>query len=309
MKEAAWLTLLWTAIAAGAGVWIWTVGATDQGASYVTAYVAERALSIDNLFVFLVIFNYFGLPTPLRARGLLCGIVGALIARAIFIALGVAAISRFSWFLYVLGAFLIYTAYKLVLAGGGAVDPRRNLFVRLFRRMVPVTDTFDGHKFFTRTQAGALAATPFLLVVIVLGTTDAVFAVDSIPTVFGITSDAFIVWSSNAMAVLAMRPLFFLLAGLVNLFRYLQYGLGIILGFVGVKMIVETAFPHWHLTNKEGDIFVALGVILFVLFGSVMASIIVPDNSKRDDEPLAVDVDPSSVPSGGQSRARGEWRR
>jgi len=288
MKEAAWLTAFWTLVAGAVGVWIFVAGSEQQGSEYFAGYVAERALSIDNLFVFIVIFGYFSLPKSYEARGLLFGIVGALLARAVFIAAGVAVISAFAWFLYVLGAFLIYTAYKLAFVGDHEVDPGKNIAVRLFRKLMPVSDEFDGTKFFTRVN-GVRAATPFLLVIIVLATTDVVFAIDSIPTVFGITDDPFIVWSSNAMAVLGMRPLFFLLVGMVKLFRYLQFGLAAILGFVGLKMIVETAFEDFHVIGKLEDIYLSLVIILGILIGSVLLSIILPDDDDDIDEnPLHV---------------------
>jgi len=288
MKEAAWLTAFWTLVAGAVGVWIFVAGSEQQGGEYFAGYVAERALSIDNLFVFIVIFGYFSLPKSYEARGLLFGIVGALLARAVFIAAGVAVISAFAWFLYVLGAFLIYTAYKLAFVGDHEVNPGKNIAVRLFRKLMPVSDEFDGTKFFTRMN-GVRAATPFLLVIIVLATTDVVFAIDSIPTVFGITDDPFIVWSSNAMAVLGMRPLFFLLVGMVKLFRYLQFGLAAILGFVGLKMIVETAFEDFHVIGKLEDIYLSLVIILGILIGSVLLSIILPDDDDDIDEnPLHV---------------------
>ena len=283
MKEAAWLTAFWTLVAGAVGVWIFVAGSEQQGGEYFAGYVAERALSIDNLFVFIVIFGYFSLPKSYEARGLLFGIVGALLARAVCIAAGVAGISALAWFLYILGAFLIYTAYKLAFVGDHEVDPGKNIAVRLFRKLMPVSDEFDGTKFFTRVN-GVRAATPFLLVIIVLATTDVVFAIDSIPTVFGITDDPFIVWSSNAMAVLGMRPLFFLLVGMVKLFRYLQFGLAAILGFVGLKMIVETAFEDFHVIGKLEDIYLSLVIILGILIGSVLLSIILPDDDDDIDE-------------------------
>ena len=277
MKEAAWLTVFWTLVAGGIGAWIFVQGNNQQGIEYITGYVAERALSIDNLFVFIVIFGYFSLPVQYQARALLFGIVGALLARALFIAIGVAVITAFSWFLFILGAFFIYTAYKLAFAGNQEVDPGNNIVVKYFRRLMPVTNDFDGAKFFTRTN-GIRTATPFLLIVIALGTTDVVFAIDSIPTVFGITDDAFVVWTSNAMAVLGMRPLFLLLVGMVKLFRYLQYGLALILGFVGLKMIIEEAFHDFHIIDEVGDIYLSLAVIIGILIGSVGISIILRSN-------------------------------
>ena len=284
MKEATLLTIMWTLVAGAVAVWVFVAGGNELGIEYVTAYVAERALSIDNLFVFLVIFGYFGLPDHYRSRALLFGIVGALIARGVFIIVGIEVIQAFEWFLYVLGAFLIYTAYKLATAGNQEVDPSRNAVLRLFRRFFPVTDQYDGHNF-TTVMDGVRMATPFALVVIVLATTDVVFAVDSIPTVFGISHNEFVVWSSNAMAVLGMRPLFFLLEGLVNLFRFLAYGLAAILAFIGLKMIAETAlgdrlhdFVH-DLGIDQADIFitfVSLGIVIGVLVLSVVASVVIP---------------------------------
>lgn len=282
MKEAAWLTLFWTFAAGVVGVWVYTAGNSQQGLEYVTGYVAERALSIDNLFVFIVIFGYFNLPKTFQAKGLLFGIVGALIARAVFIAIGVAVITAFSWFLFILGAFLIYTAYKLAFAGEQEVDPSKNITVRLAKKFMPVSTEYDGTRFFTKLN-GARAITPFLLVVLVLATTDVVFAIDSIPTVFGITDDPFIVWSSNAMAVLGMRPLFFLLVGMVRLFRYLQYGLALILGFVGLKMIVEESLHDFHVIGELGDIYLSLGIIIGILAGSVLMSIILPNSEEKEE--------------------------
>jgi tellurite resistance protein TerC len=288
LKEAGWLTAFWTLVAVGVGVWVYLAGDSKLAVEYTTAYVAERALSIDNLFVFLVIFGYFKLPREYQARALLFGIVGALLARAIFIAIGVAVISAFSWFLVILGAFLVYTAYKLAFAGDQEVDPGKNIAVRLFKRVMPVSDEYNHTHFFVHLPSGARAASPFLLVVLVLGTTDVVFAVDSIPTVFGITDHSFIVWASNAMAVLGMRPLFFLLEGMVRLFRFLQYGLAIILAFVGLKMIVETAFANWlHEVEKSAGlgeqavIFMSLAFILLVLAGSVLLSAILPESENN----------------------------
>ncbi|MDA0595944.1 MAG: TerC/Alx family metal homeostasis membrane protein [Chloroflexi bacterium] len=287
MKEAAWLTLFWTLVAGVVGVWVYTAGNSQQGLEYVTGYVAERALSIDNLFVFIVIFGYFNLPKNFQAKGLLWGIIGALLARAVFIGIGVAVITAFSWFLFILGAFLIYTAYKLAFAGEQEVDPSKNITVRLFRKFMPVSTEYDGTKFFTKIN-GVRAVTPFLLVVLVLGTTDIVFAIDSIPTVFGITDDPFIVWTSNAMAVLGMRPLFFLLVGMVKLFRFLQYGLAAILGFVGLKMIVEEALHDFHVFGEIGDIYLSLGIIVGILAGSVLLSLVLPNNEEEERAHAAV---------------------
>ncbi len=300
MKEVAWLTGLWTLLAAAVGVWVWIQGGTELGIEYTTAYVAERALSIDNLFVFLVIFNYFALPDLFRARALLFGIVGALIARALFIFFAIGLISLFEPVLYLLAAVLIFTAYKLITSHDDEVDPSQNIVARVFRRIYPVTDEYDGHKFFT-VKNGIRMATPFALVVLVLASTDVVFAIDSVPTVLGISDSTFIVWSSNAMAVMGMRPLFFLLEGLVNLFRYLSYGLAAILAFIGVKIIVETGIhDQFHdfvhslgVSDDNVSIAITLGslaIVILILVLSVLASVILPnheDESSSHDEAAA----------------------
>ena len=278
MKQAAWLTAFWWGVALVCGIWIFSAGNVDQGVNYTTAFVVEKALSVDNLFVFLVIFTYFGRPTGARLRALFFGIIGALIARAIFIAVGLTLITTFSWVLFGLGAFLIYTGYKIAFMGQSEVDPSQNPVVRIFRRFIPVTDEYDGHSFFKRLPNGARAATPFLLVVIALGTTDIIFAIDSIPTVFGITKDPFVVWTSNAMAVLGLRPLFFLLSGLVKIFRFLQYGLALVLVLIGIKMVTEEAAHSWdfHLPSFMESPFLSLIVITIVFTVAIVMSKLIP---------------------------------
>ncbi len=291
MRRAAWLTAFWWGVATLVGVWIFVVGENDQGIDYTTAFIVEKALSVDNLFVFLVIFGYFQLPAKLQLRALLFGIVGALIARALFITVGLTIIGLFSWILFILGAFLVYTAYKMAFMGDTEVDPGQNPVVRLFRKIMPVTDGYDGHKFFTRLKDGRRAATPFLMVIVALGTTDIIFAIDSIPTVFGITQDPFIVWSSNAMAVLGLRPLFFLLSGLVKLFRFLQYGLAIVLALIGIKMIVEEAAHtlDFHLPAIMESPFTSLIVITTIFAGAIILSKMFPGEGSEHGgaEPIA----------------------
>ena len=296
MKEAGIMTGVWTLVAAAVGVWVFIadssalVDRSSHGIEYVTAYVAERALSIDNLFAFLIIFGYFGLPARFRSKALMWGIVLALVTRGIFIFAGIELVQRFEWFLYILGIVLIYSAYKLATSGDQEVDPSKNFVLRLFKRFFPVTEEYDEGKFFT-LKDGVRVATPFLLVVLVLASTDIVFAVDSIPTVFAISRDNFVIWSSNAMAVLGMRPLFFLIEGLVAYFRFLSYGLATILGFIGAKMIFETSplghiFEEWlHGFGIDNPrlftVFVSLAVVIAILIISVLASIIAPS---PDDE-------------------------
>lgn len=286
MKNAAWLTAFWWGVAVVCGIWIFTQGSYDQGVNYTTAFVVEKALSIDNLFVFLIIFTYFRLPGDVRLRALFFGIIGALIARAIFIAVGITVITAFSWVLFILGAFLVYTGYKIAFVGESEVDPGQNPVVRVFRKFMPVTDEYDGHNFFKRLPNGTKAATPFLLVIIALGTTDIIFAVDSIPTVFGITQDPFIVWTSNAMAVLGLRPLFFLLAGLVKIFRFLQYGLAVVLVLIGIKMVVEEAADTFgfHLPEIMEAPFLSLAVISVVFTIAIIFSKMFPVPEEEANE-------------------------
>lgn len=278
MKNAAWLTAFWWGVATVCGIWIFSQGTSEQGVNYATAFVVEKALSIDNLFVFLVIFTYFRLPGDIRLRALFFGIIGALLARAIFIAVGISIITAFSWILFVLGAFLIYTGYKIAFVGDSEVDPGQNPVVKIFRKFMPVTDEYDGHSFFKRLPNGTKAATPFLLVIIALGTTDILFAIDSIPTVFGITQDPFIVWTSNAMAVLGLRPLFFLLSGLVKIFRFLQYALSVVLVLIGIKMVLEEAAHtlDFHLPEIMEAPFLSLGVITVIFTVAIVLSKIFP---------------------------------
>ena len=264
MREAVLGTIFWTAVAFAVNAAIFVFGTRGEGTDFLTAYIVERALSIDNLFVFLIIFSYFGVPKQYQMRALLWGIVGALVARAIFITAGVAVINAFEPVVFVLGAFLVYTAYKLATSGNTEVDPGRNIALRLARRFFRISDDYDGQKLLTRVSGGALAATPMLLVIIVLATTDVVFAVDSIPSVLAITTDGFIVWSSNAMAVLGMRPLFFVIAGAIAHFRYLQYGLAAVLGVVGFKMPSSGFF---HISTE-----ISLAVIMASLGVSMLAS-------------------------------------
>lgn len=289
MKQAAWLTAFWWGVAIVCGIWIFADGSADQGINYATAFVVEKALSVDNLFVFLVIFTYFGLPDTSRLRALFFGIIGALIARAIFIAIGLSIISAFSWVLFLLGAFLVYTGYKIAFLGDTEVDPGQNPVVRLFRRFMPVTNEYHGHDFFTRLPNGAKAATPFLLVILALGTTDIIFAIDSIPTVFGITKDPFVVWTSNAMAVLGLRPLFFLLSGLVAIFRFLQYGLALVLVLIGIKMVLEEAAHtfEFHLPAVMESPFLSLIVISSIFTCAIVLSKLFPSSPEDDPHGLA----------------------
>ena len=224
-REALGWSLFWIALALlfNAGV-VWWFGA-QRGLEFLTGYLIEKALSVDNIFVFLVIFSYFSVPAAYQHRVLFWGILGAIIFRVIFILAGAALLAAFHWVIYVFGGLLILTAVRIVRARDEEVHPERNPLLRLVRRVVPVVSTYQGARFFVRA-GGRLMATPLLLVLVVVEATDIVFAIDSIPAIFAVTGDAFIVYTSNIFAILGLRALFFLLAGVLTRFQYLKIGLG-----------------------------------------------------------------------------------
>lgn len=237
---------------------------------FVTGYVLELSLSVDNLFVFLVIFNYFAVPDEQQHRVLFWGIIGALILRGVFIGAGVELIDRFHWLLYLFGALLIYSGIRLFMTGDRQVDPEKNPVVKAVRRLIPVTKEYHGRKFFIRLaeENGRRYATPLLIVLLVIETTDVLFAVDSIPAILAITRKAFIVYTSNVFAILGLRSMYFAVAGLMKVFRFLHYGLAAILVFVGVKMVIEDHF--------DIPLIVTLGSVAAVLLAAVGASIAFP---------------------------------
>jgi tellurite resistance protein TerC len=246
----------------------------DRGASalqFFTGYLIELSLSVDNLFVFLLIFSYFAVPAVHQHKVLFWGILGAVVMRLTFIVAGVALISKFHWVLYIFGAFLILTSIRMALQKDRRIDPGRNPVLRLFRRLMPVTDDYEGDKFFIK-RAGRTIATPLFVVLLVIETTDVIFATDSVPAVLGITLDPFIVFSSNVCAILGLRALYFALAGIMKMFRYLSYGLVVVLFFIGVKMLVGGVY--------DMPVGVALGVVATVLLTSVLASIV---KSRREN--------------------------
>jgi len=244
-------------------VMLWWQGGTAAG-EYVAGYLIEKSLSVDNVFVWAVIFTYFGVPRKYQFRVLFWGIFGALVLRAIFIFAGVALIESFDWILYIFGAFLIYTAFKIARHGGGEVNPDRNVALRVVRKLVPSTTEYSGQKLFTR-ENGKRLATPLFAVLVLIETTDVVFAVDSIPAILAVSRQEFTVFASNAFAILGLRALYFCLAGMAGRFRYLNTGLGVVLGFVGVKMLITDLyhFPTWA----------SLVVIVVVLTVAIVASL------------------------------------
>jgi tellurite resistance protein TerC len=268
-REALIWSAIWIALAAIFAVVIYFWHGRTPSLEFVTGYVIELSLSVDNLFVFLLIFRYFQVPPGHQHKVLFWGILGALIMRAIFIAAGVGLIQRFHWIVYVFGAFLVYSGIKLFRQGEAEIHPEKNPVLRLFRRWVPVTNDYEGDKFFVRRTG--LFATPLLVVLVVVETTDLLFAVDSIPAILAITRDAFIVYTSNVFAILGLRSMYFALAGMMEMFRYLHYGLSVVLMFVGAKMMLS----HYY----EVPTIVALGAVAGILLLSVMASMLRPKST------------------------------
>jgi len=268
IKEAAIESAVWISIGLLFGVVMiaWQGGAA--GGEYYAGFLIEKSLSVDNVFVWAVIFSFFSVPREYQFRVLFWGIFGALVLRAIFIFAGVSLIERFEWVLYIFGAFLLYTAWKIAHHDEDEqVDYNQNIAMRLVRRFVPTTDEYDGQKLFT-VRNGKRLATPLFAVLILIEATDVVFAVDSVPAVLAVSREPFLVFASNAFAILGLRSLYFLLGGMQGKFRYLNVGLGVILGFVGVKMLLIGKPFEVHLPT-----FVSLGVIAAVLAVSVGASL------------------------------------
>ncbi len=261
LKEAAWMSVLWISIAIAFGLFITFDFGTKQGIEYFTGWVLEKALSVDNLFVFVLVFSFFRVPPQYHHRVLFWGIIGALIMRGLLIWLGATLLETFEWIIYFFGAFLIYTGIKLFRAGEDEdPDIEKNPLIRLGRRFLPMTAEYHGEKFGIR-QAGKFMFTPLILVLIVVESTDLVFAVDSIPAVIAVTKEPFIIFTSNVMAILGLRALYFLLAGAMDRFYYLKPALAVILTFVGAKMILEQFF---HL-GDAWETYVVIGSLLFIL--------------------------------------------
>ncbi|MCA1641685.1 MAG: TerC family protein, partial [Acidobacteria bacterium] len=249
---------------------------------YLTGYIIELSLSVDNLFVFLLIFSYFKVPSKYQHRVLYWGVLGALVMRAVMILVGAALITKFHWIIYLFGAFLVYTGVKMFFQKEDeGVDPEKSMAVRAVSRVLPITRGYDGQKFFTR-KGGKLYGTLMLLVLVTVEVTDLVFAVDSIPAIFAITTDPFIVYTSNVFAILGLRTFYFLLAGVIEKFHYLKMGLAIVLTFVGVKMLTES-FLHRYLDESHIIMF-SLGFVILVLAGSVAVSLIFPKHSETNIE-------------------------
>ena len=266
MREASVWVGIWVLLAAAFNAFVFHRFGAAKGLEFTQGYLLELALSTDNLFVFILIFSYFRVPPAFQHRVLFWGILGAVLTRGAFIAAGAAVIHRFHWILYVLGAFLFYAAFKIVLQKDAEMDPSRNPVLRLFRRLFPVADDEIGPHFTVRRQ-GRLVATPLLAVLIVVEAVDVTFAIDSIPAIFGVTTDVFIVLTSNVFAILGLRSLFFLVSGLAQKLAYLNYGIAAVLAFIGTKIMLTpfVAIP----------VPLSLGIVLCVLVLATVASLAV----------------------------------
>jgi tellurite resistance protein TerC len=265
LREAVIWSIVWTVLALLFNAWVWWYEGSTKALEFLTGYLIERALSFDNIFVFVIIFSYFAVPQHLHHRALFWGVIGALITRALFIAAGAALISRFEWILYLFGVILVVSGWKMFTQQDVEVHPDRNIFIRLARTLFPVTSGYDSGGFVSRID-GRLAITPLFLVLLTIETTDVVFAVDSIPAVFGVTQDPFIVYTSNIFAILGLRATYFLLAGIMDTFHYLSHGLSAILIFIGLKMLLAD-FVHVPIA-------LSLLVVAVVLTVSVIASLL-----------------------------------
>ena len=283
----AWIwSAVWVTLASIFASLVFYNQGSKRGLEFVTGYLIELSLSVDNLFVFLLIFSYFKVPARFQHRVLFWGVMGALIMRLTMIFLGAALITRVHWIIYIFGAFLVYTGIKMFRHDDMEVEPEQNPIVRLVTRFLPISRQYDEQKFFTRIN-GKRTGTLLLLVLVVVEVTDLVFAVDSIPAIFAITTDTFIVYTSNVFAILGLRSMYFLLAGVVEKFRYLRIGLAIVLTFIGVKMLIVAL--GFHIPIWFSLIFVAV-----VLLGSVVASLLIP---APDDMPhIEVDLPPDFDP-------------
>ena len=279
LREALTQTAGWVTLALGFNYYVYRQMGHDAGLQWLTGYLVEEALSVDNLFVFLLIFSYFKVPGQYQHRILFYGILGALVLRALFIVAGSALLARFHFLFYVLGAFLVYTGGRMALSGGGepSIDPDSNPVVRFLSRHFPVSRQLDGGKFFTQRD-GVRFATPLLVVLTLIETTDVVFAADSIPAVLAISRNTFIVFTSNVFAVLGLRSLYFALSRLMSAFHYLSYGLALILIFIGLKLLGEDFLrSHYQL---EMPVPLSLGIVGGLLLGSVAASLLWPKKSE-----------------------------
>lgn len=267
----------WMSLAFIFGIGIFVFDGHEKALLYLTGYLIEESLSVDNLFVFLLIFSYFRIPAAYQSKALFCGILGAIVMRLTFILAGIALIKTFHWMLYVFGIFLIFTGIKLALQGETEIHPERNPVLRLFKKFIPVEHGFHGGRFFIK-MGGITHSTPLFVAVLMIAMMDVVFAVDSIPAIMAITLDPFIIYTSNVFAILGLRSIFFALSGLMQMFHYLNYGLSFILVFLGIKMTVAEFFKI--------PVYYSLGFIAFTLAICVGLSLMYPKEDRKIPEEI-----------------------
>ena len=294
MREALGWCVVWVSLAITFGLGIWATMGSQSSLEFFAGYLVEQALSVDNLFVFILIFGFFRVPAELQHRVLFWGILGALVMRGFMIAVGAVLLARFHWVIYIFGAFLLFTGIKMAFSGDSTIEPESNPVIRLVRRFFPVTTRFHGESFFVRESVRPgdqvqWMATPLFVVLALVETTDVVFALDSIPAIFGVTRDPFLVYTSNVFAILGLRSMYFVLAGVIGKFHLLKYGLSVVLAFVGVKMLLSEHYPI--------PIGIALGVVGGVLLGSVLLSLVIPaPEGHAPEDPTAIAPQPADVP-------------
>jgi tellurite resistance protein TerC len=293
LKEAALWTAIWVTLSMLFCLGIYLFHDHQKALEFLAGYLVEEALSVDNLFVFIVIFEYFNVPAKYKHRVLFWGILGALIMRGTLIGFGALLVSKFHWIIYIFGAILVYTGFKLLTQSDeDAVEPEKNPLLKIVRRRMPVTEGYRDMHFFVK-ESGRWMATPLLIVLVVIESTDLIFALDSIPAIFGITTNPFVVYSSNVCAILGLRSLYFLLASIMDKFRYLKVGISAVLIFVGLKMLAEIVKIHL-------PIGISLAVVASLLVGSVVASMVLPSAGpeKPAEEPAPpADGDPAITES------------
>jgi tellurite resistance protein TerC len=277
-REALRWSVLWIGVALAFNAFIYFRFGHDRALEFLTGYLIEKALSVDNLFVFLVIFSYFSVPAEHQHRVLFWGVLGAIVLRAVFIVLGATLLHRFHWVIFLFGGFLVFTGIRLLLEKGDNVHPERNPVVKLFQRWVPMVHDYCDSHFFT-VREGRRFATPLLLVLLVVEATDVVFAVDSIPAIFAVTPDPFIVFTSNIFAILGLRALYFLLADSLERFRYLKVGLGLVLLFIGAKMLIS----DWYKIPIVASLFVVVALLGGSMVWSLLSPVVAVDESAEDE--------------------------
>lgn len=270
-REALTWTLVWVGLALSFNIGILHFLGTTKALEFLTGYLIEESLSVDNLFVFIMIFSYFQVPRAYQPKILKWGIIGALVMRAIFIFIGIELFERFHWMIYLFGVLLIVTGIKMAFGGEEKIDPEKNLLVRLARKVLPVTKKLYGDKFFVRRR-GVLAATPLFMTLLVVESSDVIFAIDSIPAILAVTRDPFIVYTSNIFAIMGLRSLFYLLSSVMEMFNHLKLGVSIILAFIGLKMLLSSVYPI--------PIYFSLGVIVGVLAITIITSVVFDTKGK-----------------------------